>query len=294
MDELSILGVSEGEDPDPELISPPRGQYIFVTERPLFTGVVHGDATGEFPIRSRQGNIILLFMFAEDASYIRMELVKDREKHSLTKAFEDGFNFFAKYEQQPTFVRLNNEKSALFEAMCKKRTVGLQYVPPVQHRALKAERTIQTGKYHYISALVTADPEFPPDEWDRIKDHVEITLNLMRPSRINPNISAYEFLRGPFTWEHTPLGPPGAQIMVLNKAEVRPTWSPHGVLGFYVGPAMSHRGCFQVYVTKTKAIRTSDSLAWFPCPLAPPVPTKGYFSHSSRGSQRSGQNADQK
>ena len=37
---------------------------------------------------------------------------------------------------------------------------------------------------------------------------------------------------------------------------------------------MNHRGCFQVYVTKTKATRTSDSLAWFPCPLAPPVPTK--------------------
>ena len=273
-DQLSQLEVSEGENPTQGDFSPPRGQYIYTTERPLLTGLAHGDMTGEHPIRSRQGNIILLFMFAEDASYIHMELVQDREKHSLTKAFEDSFDFLAKYEAHPTFVRLDNEKSTLFERMCETRHVGLQYVPPGQHRALKAERAIQTGIYHYVSALATADPDFPPDEWDRLKEHVEITLNLMRPSRINPLISAYEYLRGPFIWEHTPLGPPGASIMVLTRADKRPTWNKHGPVGFYLGPVLDHRGCFQVYVTKTKGLRISDSLAWFPSPLAPPVPTK--------------------
>ncbi len=37
---------------------------------------------------------------------------------------------------------------------------------------------------------------------------------------------------------------------------------------------MEHRGCFQILVTKTSKPRVSDSLAWFPTPLAPPEPTK--------------------
>ena len=65
--------------------------------------------------------------------------------------------------------------------------------------------------------------------------------------------------------------------MILNRANgasVRPKWDPHGQLGFYIGPAMEHRGCFQILVTKTSKSRGSDSLAWFPTPLAPPEPTK--------------------
>jgi hypothetical protein len=216
-------------------------------------------------------------MYAEDANYIHMELYQDREARNLTKAYEDAFNFFMKYESHPTFLRLDNEKSTLFEAMIDRRHVKLQYVPPGQHRGLKAERAIRTGRNHYISALYGSHPDFPPDEWDRIKDHVELTLNLMRPARLNPLISAYEYLRGKFIWHHTPLGPPGASVMPLNRVNgvnIRPKWDPHGPTGFYIGPVMDHRGCFEVLVTKTKRTRVTDSLAWFPTPLAPPIPTR--------------------
>ena len=241
------------------------------------TNLAHGDSTGDHPIPSKSGNIYLLFMVAEDASYIHMELYQNREAHSLTKAYENALDFFAKYEAHPTYLRLDNEKSALFEGMVARRHVKLQYVPPGQKRANKSERAIRTGRNHYISGLATAHPDFPPDEWDRIKDHVETTLNLMRPARLNPKISAYEYLRGKFIWQNTPLGPPGASVMILNRANgasVRPKWDPHGQLGFYIGPAMEHRGCFQILVTKTSKPRVSDSLAWFPTPLAPPEPTK--------------------
>ena len=188
-------------------------------------------------------------MVAEDANYIHMELYQDREAKSLSKAFENGFDFFMSHEPSPTYIRLDNETSVEFETMVARRHLKMQYVPPGQKRGNKAERAIRSGRNHYISALFTAHPDFPEYEWDRIKDHVEITLNLMRPSRLNPKISAYEALRGKFTWEHTPLGPPGALVMVLdraNGASVRPKWNPHGQLGFYIGPAMQHRGCFEV------------------------------------------------
>jgi hypothetical protein len=191
----------------------------------------------------------------EDADYIHMELYQDREARTLTKAYEDGFDFFIKYESDPTYLRLDNEKSVIFETMCARRNVKLQPVPLGQHHIVKAERCIRTGRGHYISALYGSHPDFPTYEWDRIKDQVEITLNLMRPSRRNPPISAYESLRGKFIWNHTPLGPPGASVMILNRVNgvnIRPKWDPHGQLGFYVGPAVDHRGCFEVLVKNKK------------------------------------------
>ena len=65
----------------------------------------------------------------EDADYIHMELYQDREARTLTKAYEDGFDFFMKYEYHPTYLRLDNEKSVIFETMCARRNVKLQPVP---------------------------------------------------------------------------------------------------------------------------------------------------------------------
>jgi hypothetical protein len=61
-----------------------------------------------------------------------------------------------------------------------------------------AERAIQTFKDHFISALATTDSKFPLQLWDKLTSQVENTLNLMQASRINPNILAYEALRGPY------------------------------------------------------------------------------------------------
>ena len=144
---------------------------MYVRERPLKTNLYHGDSTGDHPTPSRSGNTYILFMVAEDADYIHMELYQDREAKTLTKAYEDGFDFFMKYEPAPTYIRLDNETSVLFETMIERRHLKMQYVPPGQKRGNKAERAIRTGRNHYISALFTAHLDFPEDEWDRIKDH---------------------------------------------------------------------------------------------------------------------------
>jgi hypothetical protein len=71
-------------------------------------------------------------------------------------------------------------------------------VEPHNHRVNVADRAIQTFKDHFISALVMTNSEFPLQLWDRLTSHVETTLNLMRASRINPSISAYEAIWGPY------------------------------------------------------------------------------------------------
>ena len=88
-------------------------------------------------------------------------------------------------------------------------------VEPHNHRINAAERAIQTFKDHFISALTTTDSEFPLQLWDKLTSQVETTLNnLMRASRINPRILAYEAIWGPYDWNHFPLAPPGCKAVI--------------------------------------------------------------------------------
>jgi hypothetical protein len=52
-------------------------------------------------------------------------------------------------------------------------------VEPHNHQVNVAERAIQTFKDHFISALATADSEFPLQLWDKLTSQVKTTLNLM-------------------------------------------------------------------------------------------------------------------
>ena len=144
--------------------------------------------------------------------------------------------------------------------------------PPRGQYIYVRELPLEPGLIHGDST--GPNPIVPKNEWDRLINIARITLNLMRPSVTNPLISAYEFLCGPSNWKKTPLGPPGAHVMILDRANERPTWNPHGELGFYIGPHLNHQKCFEVLVTKTNRTRISDSLSWFPTSLAPPIPTK--------------------
>ena len=96
-------------------------------------------------------------------------------------------------------------------------------VPPDNHRRNAAERAIRTFKNHSLSVLATCDPDFPMREWDRLLEQTLITLNLLRTSRVNPNLSAYAYLHGEHDFNTHPLAPLGTRAMVHQKAHKRGT-----------------------------------------------------------------------
>jgi hypothetical protein len=49
----------------------------------------------------------------------------------------------------------------------------------------------------------------------------------------------------------------------------RTSWDPRGVYGYYLGPALDHYRCYQVYITKQKA-RVLLTLLSFPFKMAMP------------------------
>jgi hypothetical protein len=131
--------------------------------------------------------------------------------------------------------------------------VEFQLVPPYDHRQNAAERSIGIWKDHFVAGLASLDPHFPMHLWCRLINQCTQTLNLMRPSRINPRPSAEAQLNGAFDYNKTPLAPPGTKVLIHETPNRCQTWANHGADGWYLGGAPEHYRCYQVYATKTRA-----------------------------------------
>ena len=80
---------------------------------------------------------------------------------------------------------LNNECSSRMKNFIREAQVTHQLVPPVLHRALIAEREIQTFKAHLIAGLSSCNPNSPLHLWERLIRKEDLTLNLLSLARTN-------------------------------------------------------------------------------------------------------------
>ena len=108
----------------------------------------------------------------------------------------------------------------------KEENETFQLVPPHLHQWNSEERAIQTFKNHFISGMVSTHKYFPLHLWCRLLPQAIVTLNLLRPSRINPTLSAYAKLHGLFYFNATPFAPPGTKVIVHLKPKIRKSWAP--------------------------------------------------------------------
>ena len=119
-------------------------------------------------------------------------------------------------------------------------------------------------KNHFISGLCSVDKKFHLHLWCRLLDQAELTLNMLRTSRINPNLSAHEQLHGIHDFNATHLAPLGTKCIAHEKSSQCGTWAPHGQHGWYIGAAPKHYRCCQIYIPKTQGIRICDTVEFFP------------------------------
>jgi hypothetical protein len=90
---------------------------------------------------------------------------------------------------KPKLQTLDNEASADLKHFFTANDVDYQLVPPHCHRCNAAERAIRTFKEHFVTGLSSVDPTFPLHLWDRLLPQAEITLNILRTSRLHPQLS---------------------------------------------------------------------------------------------------------
>jgi hypothetical protein len=70
----------------------------------------------------------------------------------------------------------------------KDKGIDYQLARPNDHRLNPTKRAIQTFKNQLVALLHGTDKQFPAWLWCQIIPQVLITLNMLRSSRINPNL----------------------------------------------------------------------------------------------------------
>jgi hypothetical protein len=224
----------------------------------------YSDQTGKFPVQSSRGYNYVMVLYDYDSNAILTKPLKTRQSSELTKAWTDLHTRLKLNGYAPALHILDNECSDELKKAFSKNNVTFQRVPPHSHRRNAAERAIQTWKNHFSSGLATCDPKFPLTEWDLLMQQADITLNLLRSSRRQPQLSAYACINGAFDFNQTPLAPPGTRVIVHITPHQRPNMAPHGLDGWYIGPSTEHYRCHKCYIPSTFGVRDALTIDWFP------------------------------
>ena len=215
-------------------------------------------------MKSNRGNKYVMVAYVYDPNAILVEPMKNRKENEIIRAYGVNHHQLQQYGFKPRYQMLDNKASTAFQANLSAKKIDFQLVPPNtgNHRRNATERAIETFKKHFMAGLFSRHPNFPMQLWCRVQ--AELTLNLLRPSRLNPKLSAYAQLEGAFDFNRTPLVPLGVKMLVYETPSQRGSWSPHGVEGWYIGPAMRNYRC---YVLATASERTAETVSFFHVPL---------------------------
>jgi hypothetical protein len=153
--------------------------------------------------------VFAFFMYHYETNSIMAKPIANLDDKSIFEAYKELFERLEGKGYKPKMNEMGNQTTKYIKKFLTKKECDLQVVKPHNHRVNAAERAIQTFKDAFIPALATTDCDFPLQLWDKLVPQVQDTLNLLRASRINPGISVYEALNGPYNWDRSPLAPSG-------------------------------------------------------------------------------------
>jgi hypothetical protein len=213
-------------------------------------GKIYTDQTVRFPVVSSKGNTYIMVLYEYDDNAIIAESIKNRTTAELLRAFQVMEQKINARGIIPRLTRLDNEASQLLKNYLYEQDIIFQLVLPYSHRWNAAEDATRSFKDHLIAGLCSTDKSFPMHLWDRLLPQSVITLNMLRTSRINPNLPPSTHLDG---HNRAPMAPLSTIIIARETPNRRITWAPHGQDGWYIGPALEHYRCYTMYITKTRS-----------------------------------------
>ena len=129
---------------------------------------------------------------------------------------------------------MDNEVSENLKKYFEDSNIQFQLLPPHMHWINAAERALRPFKKHLIAALCTVEPLFLFYLWYRLLPQVTMTLNMLRWSRLNAGLSAYEQVDVIHNFEQTPLAPLGCKVQIhehiISNSPTLPTQLMDGTL----------------------------------------------------------------
>jgi hypothetical protein len=258
--ETDVGPTEKQQPPDTDLGTNIHLVYAVVVDQgQLYTGL-----TGKFPVRSSKGNSYVTFCYIYDCNYIKVVPIKSRSASEWVKAYDSIHQELTVKGFKPKLQTLDNEASTALKSFFTVNDIAYQLVPPHCHRRNAAKRAIRTFKEHFVTGLSSVDLSFPMNFWDRLLPQAEITLNLLRTSRLHPQLSTAAHYHGLVDYNKTAFAPPGCKIIAHEKPGKQRTWAPHGQHGYSLGPAMHPYWCQNVYISTRASERIVDTLELFP------------------------------
>jgi hypothetical protein len=161
------------------------------------SGVVYNDLTGNFPFMSLDSSVCFFILYHYETNVILATPIAGLDDKSIFNAYKTHFEMLSSKGYKPKVNVMDNQATKFIKKFLTENDCKLQLVEPHNHRVNAAERAIQTFKDAFIARLATTDADFSLQLWDNLAPQVQDTLNLLRASRVNPKISAYEALNGP-------------------------------------------------------------------------------------------------
>jgi hypothetical protein len=199
-----------------------------------------------------------------DCNYVKVIPMKSKSASEWVKAYDSVHQELIVKGFKPKLQTLDNQASAALKNYFTVNDIAYQLVPPHCHRRSAAKRAIGTFKEHFVARLSSVYPSLPMHLWDRLLPQAEITLNLLRTSRLHPQLSAAAHYHGLVDYNKRAFAPPGCKIIAHENPGKWRTWAPHGQHGYSLGPAMHHYRCQNVYISTTASERIVDTLELFP------------------------------
>jgi hypothetical protein len=158
-----------------------------------------------------------MLCYIYDCNYIKVVPRKSRSASEWVKAYDSIHQELTVKGFKPNLQTLDNEASAALKNFFTVNNIAYQLVSPHCHRRKAAERGIRTFKEHFVAGLSSVDPSFPMHLWDRLLPQAEKTLNLLRTSRLHPQLSAATHYHGLVDYNKTASAPPGCKIFAHEK-----------------------------------------------------------------------------
>ena len=131
---------------------------------------------------------------------------------------------------------LDNEASDAFKQYICQQEIQFELVPLGNLKRNQAERAIQTFKAHFIAILAGVDDKFPLSLWCHLLEPTELTLNLLRQSKVVPKISAFAHVHGHHDYMKKPFALSAAQSKPMSNRRI----AGHGTQDWMPGLASAH------------------------------------------------------
>jgi hypothetical protein len=186
------------------------------------TQSTYSDQTGRFPITSSRGMKYVMVMCEIDGNQILVEPMRSRKANHLVQTYRTLIQRLKASNIHPKMHFMDNEAPEELKQLIRgELKMTLQLITPDSHRANIAERAIQTFKNHFCSILAGVDDSFSMHLWDRLLPQAKQTLNMLRPSNVSPNVSAYMHAHGTHDYNAQPFAPMGCAVQLFETPEAR-------------------------------------------------------------------------